>query len=89
MRFQTRGTAHSCTPSQQYSRQAHSKEGAGGHTPPKLPKGPVLATQWTKNGVFVGWLSITAQIKFYSKNPFHTCDTYNCDYLPHTTAFKT
>ena len=35
--------------------KARSQGGAGGAThPPNLPKGPLLATKWAKNGVFVG-----------------------------------
>ena len=30
-------------------------------------------------------LSISAWLKFESKILLHICDTYNCDYLPHTT----
>ena len=34
---------------------ARSQGGAGGAMlPPNLPKGPLLATKWAKNGVFVG-----------------------------------
>ena len=32
-----------------------ARGGAGGAmNPPNLPKGPLLATKWAKNGVFVG-----------------------------------
>ena len=31
-------------------------------------------------------LSITASSKLEFKNALHLCDTYNCDYLPHTTV---
>ena len=35
----------------------------------------------------IWYFVITAQLKFESKNPFphKLCDTYDCDYLPHTT----
>ena len=37
--------------------QAHKPGGVGGATHlPNLPKGPLLATKWAKNGVFVGGL---------------------------------
>ena len=34
-------------------------------------------------------LSTTVKLKFESKNPLHICDTYNCEYLPHTTFVST
>ena len=30
----------------------------GCDAPPNLPKGPLLASKWAKNGVFVGWLGV-------------------------------
>ena len=42
---------------QQSESQARSQGGEGGATqPPHLPKGPLLATKWTKSGVFEGGL---------------------------------
>ena len=40
--------------SQLYHAQARSQGCGGCDAPPKSAKGPLLATKWAKNGVFVG-----------------------------------
>ena len=54
--------------------QACSQRGCGGGMyPPNLPKGPLLATKWAKNEVFIGGLRgvrFKKSIFFYPKGSF-------------------
>ena len=63
------------------------------HTTPKLPKGPLLATKWTKNGAFVGGSRGEVQKVHFLVLKVHFCGFLTSPKLilamglPHKTLF--